>query len=233
MYYGEFFHFLRKWREAERFPPLSAWPKRIDLDKAGWEGVQKLHYLTGIDDHEYETSFFYLEGKTFLTTPLRGEKHSVNANHTLQVKYSLVPRSKSYQRLVYLDGEQISKSPVSSNDIRKQTEIGFLFNVHSHPVHYNYNGQPTYSFFSDTDIRTLLSSKSMVSGLVTDQFWLVGKTDQVISQIGEVGVNLLREISEHAFSGEQYLDGIIKQNMARWGLVFYKSEFGKMLERVN
>lgn len=233
MYYGEFFHFLRKWREAKRFPPLTAWPKKIDLDKAGWEGVEKLNYLTGIDDHEYETSFFFMEGKTFLTTPLRGERHSVSANHSLEVKYSILPKSKKYERRVYLDGKIISKGQIDSRSVRKQTEIGFLFNVHSHPKHINFEGKPTYSFFSDTDIRTLLGSQAMVSGLVTDEFWLVGKTDQVISQIGEIGENLLREISERAFAGEEYLDEIINENMARWGLVFYRAEFGKMLERVN
>jgi hypothetical protein len=164
---------------------------------------------------------------------LRGTHTQVTANHTLQVKYQVPANKKNYQRSIILDGKLISKQPVKPKKLPNQTEMGFLFNVHSHPIHVNAFGEKTYSFFSDTDIRTLIESEAIISGLVTDRFWLVCKTDQVISKIGEVGEELLREISDKAFAGEEYLDEIIRENMKRWGLVFYSAEFDKTLVRVN
>lgn len=233
MNYAQFFKFLKAWRDAKRYPSATAWPREIYLDDRAWEGIEKLNYLTGMDNHEYETSFFFIEGETYLTTPLRGTTNFVKANHSLQVKYQISPRRKEYNRTVILDNKIISRAPVKPNQLPRETELGFLFNVHSHPEHININGERTYSFFSDTDIRTLLSSEAMVTGLVTDGFWLVCKTDRVISKVGEVGEELLRGISEKAFAGESYLDEIIRQNMERWGLVFYHADLRGPLVRVN
>ncbi len=232
MYYGEFFKFLKKWREARRFPPSSGWPPTVTMDKKAWEGIEKVYNLTNIDNVEYETSFFYLEGETYQTTPLRGEKSRVVSNHTMQIKYEVDQRRRMYYRNVLLDGKRIDKKAMKPEKITKNPEFGFLFNIHTHPQHLNYSGSPTYGFFSDTDIRSLLSAEAMLSGLVTNKFWLVGKTDQVIQKIGGVGEDMLREISEKSYEGEEYLDDVIQTQMKDWGLVFYKAEFGKMLERV-
>jgi hypothetical protein len=233
MTYSEFFVFLKKWRDAKRYPPVTAWPEQINLDMKGWEGVEKLNYLTSMDGREYESSFFFIEGETFITTPLRGTQTEVKANHSLKVKYQIAPKKQVYYRSVLLDDKLISNTAVKPQDLPKKTQLGFLFNVHSHPEHVNSNGEKTYSFFSDTDIRSLISSDAMITGLVTNSFWVACKTDQVISRVGEVGEELLREISERSFAGESYLDIIIRENMARWGLIFYHGTFGKPLVRVN
>jgi hypothetical protein len=232
MYYAEFFKFLKKWREAKRFPPASGWPSTITLDKKAWEGIEKVYNLTNIDNVEYETSFFYLEGETYQTTPLRGEESRVVSNHTMQIKYEVDQKRRVYYRNVLLDGKRIDKKAMKPEKITKNPKFGFLFNIHTHPQHLNYSGNPTYGFFSDTDIRSLLGAEAMLSGLVTDKFWLVGKTENIIKKIGEVGEDMLREISDKSYEGEDYLDEIIRTQMKDWGLVFYKADFGKMLERV-
>jgi hypothetical protein len=233
MIYTEFFRFLRKWRDAKRYPPSTAWPREISLDTKAWEGIQKLYNHTRMDGHEYETSFFFVEGETFLTTPMRGTTDQVTASHSLQVKYEIDQHRRVYYRNIIIDGKPMSKSAVKPSQLTKDTQIGFLFNIHSHPEHINALGQVTYSFFSDTDIRTLLGSDVIVAGLITDSFWLVAKTDKTIGTVGEVGEELLYQISEQAFAGESYLDDIIRQNMSRWGLVFYRADFRKPLIRIN
>lgn len=233
MNYAQFFKFLKAWRDANRYPAATAWPREIQLDAKAWDGIEKLHYLTGMDNHEYETAFFFIEGETYLTTPLRGSTNFVKANHSLQVKYHISPRKQQYFRSVILDNRLLSKAMVAPNQLPRETELGFLFNVHSHPEHINSRGERTYSFFSDTDVRSLLASEAMVTGLVTDSFWLVCKSDKAISKVGEVGEEMLREISDKAFAGEAYLDEIIRQNMQRWGLVFYHADFRQSLVRVN
>jgi len=231
--YSEFFNYLKRWRTAKRYPPASAWPKEINLDRFGWEGINKLYHLTKLDLHEYETSFFYLDGETLITTPLRGTYEQVTSNHSLEVKYEIDQKKRIYYRNVIIDGKVSSRSAIKPEKLLKHSQVGFLYNVHTHPKHINLGGQTTYSFFSDTDIRSLLKSDALVAGLITDSFWLVVKTDSVISQIGEVGVGLLHEISEHAFAGEAYLDDLIRKNMSRWGLVFYRGSFNSPLIRVN
>jgi hypothetical protein len=233
MRYNEFYKFLKKWKEFDKYPPKSGWPKQITLDSDAWDGIQRLYNLTQMDNYEYESSFFYVEGDTFITTPQRGTRENVTANHSLQVKYEVNKKRKLYYRNVIIDGKTVSKTAVKPEKLPKKTDIGFLFNIHTHPEHVNYNDQVTYSFFSDTDIRSLLASSAMVTGLVTDSFWLAAKTDSVISQIGSVGEELLYEISEKAFAGEEYLDEIIRENMSRWGLVFYRGGFKKRLQRIN
>lgn len=233
MNYSEFFRFLQKWRQAKRYPTAGSWPNEITLDRRAWDGIERLYNLTQMDGHEYETSFFYLDGETYLSTPLRGTTNEVRAQHSLQVNYQIDQAKRVYYRNVVLDGKLINKTVVTPESIKKPTQVGFLFNIHSHPEHVNFAQQVTYSFFSDTDIRSLLASDALVSGLVTDSFWLVVKTDKSISKIGEVGEEMLREISEKSFSGEQYLNDIIIKNMSRWGLIFYKGNLRSTLYRVN
>ncbi len=235
MNYTEFFTFLKKWRQAKRYPPVSAWPREISLDSRAWEGIEKLYNLTRSDNFEYETAFFFAGGETFLTPPLRGTRDHVSASHSMQIRYDVDHKKQLYFQNVVLDGKIVSRVAIKPEKISTQVQLqaGYLFNVHTHPEHINQAQQQTYSFFSDTDLRTLLASDGLVSGLVTNKFWLVGKTDGAIAKIGEVGEELLYKISEQAFAGEDYLDEVIQANMARWGLVFYRAELRRHLIKVN
>lgn len=229
----EFLHFLRKWRAAKRYPPRSAWPQNLSLADDAWKGITKMYQFTNDDQHEYETSLFHVGAETYLSKPLRGSTHAVTAKHSLELKYDVDQKRGIYIQHVLLDGNAVGRNVVKPEKLAEAQDAGFLFNIHTHPVHVNAAGQITYSFFSSTDIRTLLAGDTIVSGLITDCFWLVAKTDAVIGKIGEVGEELLYGVSEKAFGGEQYLEQIIRENMFRWGLVFYRGEFGKSLVRVN
>src|SRR5690606_24464834 len=110
-----------------------------------WDGVERVYKLTRMDEHEYETSFFYLEGETLQTTPLRGSRNQVSAQHTLQLKYQIDSAKRVYNRHVFLDNKLIHKQPIPPEKISRETEIGFLFNIHSHPQHINSQEQVTYS----------------------------------------------------------------------------------------
>ena len=72
----------------------------------------------------------------------------------------------------------------------------------------------------------------MVAGLVTDEFWLAAKTDRAIKQIGEVGSEMLQNVSNQAYAGDKYLEDVIRSQMQNWGLVFYRAKFGQVLKRV-
>lgn len=234
MNHHEFFEFLKKWRDYKKYPPAIAWPREIIWGGAFWTNIKKLYDNTAVNNFEYETSFFYAEGNIVGTDPYKGERTSVKAGHNLNIKF--IPKSGGYyDKQTLLDDKVIKLESVKAEKIPKEFKLGFLFNAHSHPVHYL--GDPenpikTYGFFSDTDINSLLYGENMVAGLVTDEFWLAAKTDRAIKQIGEVGSEMLQNVSNQAYAGDKYLEDVIRSQMQNWGLVFYRAKFGQVLKRV-
>jgi|GEM_PF-3555621 len=232
MNHNQFFEFLKKWREYKKYPPASGWPSEIVWGGTFWKNIKRLHEFTASNNHEYETSFFYVEGDIISTVPFKGEKEQVVSRHRLKVEF--VPaKGDFYNRQIIVDGKVIKSESIKQAKIPSKINAGFLFNAHSHPVHFLPDKKTkTYGFFSAMDINSLISSGVMVSGLVTDEFWLVAKTDKVVSQIGEVGVEMLQNVSDQAYAGDKYLEDVIKNQMKDWGLVFYRTQFGHRLHRV-
>ena len=271
----DFFVFLKKYRELNTLPNSTAWPSEIGFSSDMWKGIVKLHKWTDKHDREYETSCFFADGDVVFTPPFQGEHSSVTSSHNMNVKY--VPKDKEgliYEKQIFLDDKIAKRVNVKRENLPKQIQAGFLFNIHSHPIHYldnrtglpydpakdpeyqaqqqnfwrnflkvltgrykdpkrdNVNLSRTYGFYSDTDIRSLLASSAILSGLVTDEFWLVGKTDKVISQLGENGIRTLIEMSHKVYSGDQFLEDMIRTQMAGWGLVFYRGKFNGTVRRV-
>ena len=194
----------------------------------------------------------------------------MNASHNMKLKY--VPASGDYyQKQIIIDESLVSAKSVKKSQIPENIQTGFLFNVHSHPVHYlnkttgklvekdykadfeakgllakvkmlfkgfederanDPNLAKTFSFYSDTDINSLLQTQMMISGLVTDEFWLACKTDRVINPLSEESVDVLQNISNKAYSGEDYLQDVVS-SLAPLGLVFYKARFGGEMRLVG
>ncbi len=231
---SEFFIFLKQWRDLNKLPTFNSWPKYVHFGGDMWGGIKKLYEYTASNNFEYETSFFFVEGDVFNTPPFKGEKDKVSARHDFSVKY--VPKSgEYYEKQVIMDDKVVKKEAVKAKNLPKEIRLGYLFNVHSHPVHkiMTRSGEvETYGFFSGTDINSLLYGSAVISGLVTDEFWLVAKTDRTISQIGEVGMEMLQRVSNQAYSGDKYLEDVIRKEMVNWGLVFYRARFGQTLTRI-
>ncbi len=269
---SEFFEFIKKWKDLGKYPPSGSWPMTINFGKDVWDPITKLYKYTKSNNYEYETSFFFADGDIVTTPPFKGERTQVNAKHKLKVEY--VPSSGDFfDKLIFLDDKVVKKIPIKKSNLPKNIKAGYLFNVHTHPVHYldkrtggkydvsldmqdskpkNVIGKfkelffgnsfdpsnldyvvKTYGFFSDTDIRSLISSNAIVSGLVTEEFWLACKTDKTISQIETNGEEMLQRISNSAYSGDKYLEDLILKEMQNWGIVFYRGRFGSSIRRVN
>lgn len=271
MTHYQFFEFLQNYRKQGANPGVVAWPEKIELGKDFWKGIKDIHKYTQRDNYEYETSFFFADGDIVNSLPLKGDKHSVSAKHTLNVKYEPAKDNYFYKKII-VDGRVVKQKSVKANNLPQKIEAGFLLNAHTHPVYYldkitnkiisfdeyrmqnrkndlkhrlmeflgmyrvsaddDPNLQKTYGFFSDTDINTFIHSSALLTGLVTNEFWLACKTDQSISQIGENGVQMLHEISKHTYSGEQYIESLIKEQMRDWGIVFYKADIGASLRKI-
>lgn len=232
MYFSEFVEFIKKWNKYGKYPPRTAWPTEVILDRRLWENIISLHKYTDSTGYEYESSLFYIEREVIISKPLKGNKDNVHAHHSLQVKYMPDNRNYRYERHIILDSRVIQKDYFAPDRVPKQVDSGFLFNTHTHPTHLNNTGEKVYTFFSPTDINSLLKINSLLTGLITDEFWLACKTDQVISKIGGVGEGMLANITRQSLDDERMLEQVLRQEIQNWGLVIYRGNFNQTLRKV-
>ena len=71
-------------------------------------------------------------------------------------------------------------------------EVQYLFNIHTHPKHTQENGKLHYNFFSAQDIKSLISSNAIMTGLVTDKLLLLvrsNKTPDNVEKLVDSEVN--------------------------------------------
>ncbi|MCA9380078.1 hypothetical protein KC675_02760 [Candidatus Dojkabacteria bacterium] len=232
MYFTEFVEFIKKWNKYGKYPPRSAWPEEIVLDRHLWEDIVRLHRFTDSTGYEYESSLFYIEKETIISKPLKGNKDNVHAHHSMQVKYVPDNKNYKYERQIILDSRIIQKDYFAPDQLPKQVDSGFLFNMHTHPTHLNNTGSKVYTFFSPTDINSLLKINTLLTGLITDEFWIACKTDQIISKIGEVGEEMLSNITRQSVDDETLLETVLKKEIQNWGLVIYRGDFNRTLKKI-
>lgn len=232
MYFSEFVEFIKKWNKFGKYPPRTAWPMEVILDRRLWEDITRLHRYTDSTGYEYESSLFYIERETIISKPLKGNKDNVHAHHSLQVKYIPDNTNYRYERHIILDSRVIQKDYFAPDQVPKQIDSGFLFNMHTHPTHLNNTGEKVYTFFSPTDINSLLKINTLLTGLITDEFWLACKTERVISKIGSVGEEMLANITRQSLNDEAMLEQVLRKEIENWGLVIYKGNFNQTLKKV-
>lgn len=222
---------LSKFQSFDRLPNSYFWPYNIYVSKEIWEIIKKLRKWTDSVNTEYASTILNIDNQIIATPFTKGDATSVTSFHSIQLKY--VPYSQTgLKKEIYIDDKLQTISSINITQKPKKSTIQTVFNIHSHPTYINQEGQKTYSFFSPVDINTLIHTNQVMMGVVTDMFWLVCKTDKTIKTIGQNGVDMLYKISNTAFSGEKFLDNVIKQEMKDWGLVFYKAEFSKPLQKI-
>jgi len=228
----EFFKFLFKWRKENKYPNSYYWPNYLKFSNKIWDTIKTLNRLTAKDSHEYESSLFYEGNNVIASSPFRGTTTNVRSSHILKVDFKPDQQRRLYEKQVFIDGKIVLKELLKPENIPQKIETGFLFNIHTHPAHTNSLGMQGYGFFSDIDIFSLLNSKTFLIGLVTNEFWIAGKTNQVIKTIGENGKEMLNDVNQKSYENSINLDQAIKEKMKEWGLVFYRGGFGMTLKRV-
>ncbi len=168
---------LTKWQKEGYKPWAHELPEKIVLDSSFWKKIVEIKKQTDSDGRERAFAVFFADGELILTEVTKGTNSSVTTNSKVEVKY-LPSRSKGYfVREIYADGGLISKKELYHKRAPKKIDIKYLFNIHTHPPH-NINGVSKYSFFSNTDVNTLLSSSALISAMVGDKLWLLFKTNK-------------------------------------------------------
>lgn len=228
MYEAEFFKFLSNWNKAGRFPGRDVWPATITFGTKFWSRISRLASLTKQDNHEYESTFFYVNDNVNSTEPVKGNEYNVQVSHKIDLDYD--PRSTRLEILV--DNRRIDSLNVRADRLKDQ-HIGFLTHMHTHPHDTSSSGAKFYSFFSDADLNSLLSSNMFMTGLVIDRLWLCCKTDRAVGSVGQVGLESLYKINDKLFLEENALDDLVRKEMQNWGLVFYSGQFDRALNKLT
>lgn len=171
-------------RSSNLYPFVTNLPQAIQFPYDFWKDLGDIYKNTDVDGLERAFSIFFADGDVIFTQVKTGSDRMVKSGGSIQVKYSHHPTRKDYARKeLYLDSKLLKRKDVYYKNIPKALEVQYLFNIHTHPKHVKDDGTAYYNFFSAQDIKSLLSSKAIMTGVVTDRLWILIRTDQTPSSV--------------------------------------------------
>ncbi len=191
---------MTKWRTNGVYPSLSELPQAFSFPDYFWKKVINLYKSTKSDGHERAISVFWVDGELVLTEVVRGGTSSVQSKNEIVVTYEPILRSGKYDyfsRKITIDGKTYSEKEVYHKKVPKKLESPiYLFNMHTHPPHGldtgyqktsfdtgnklagDYVGNSGYGYWSAQDVRSLIVSGAIITGLITDVFYLLVRSNQ-------------------------------------------------------
>lgn len=174
-------------RSSNLYPYTYNLPQAIAFPTDFWKDLINIYRKTDRDGLERAFSVFWADGEVVLTEVNTGSNKMVKSGGSIQVKYSHHPTKKEYARKeLYLDGKLLKRRDIYHKNVPKALEVQYLFNIHTHPKHSRDDGTTFYNFFSAQDIKSLLTSKAIMTGVVTDKLWLLIRTDKTASSVDEL-----------------------------------------------
>ncbi|MBP9758979.1 hypothetical protein KBD45_04750 [Candidatus Dojkabacteria bacterium] len=230
MKYSEFIKLIEKFLLDGKYPKLSVWPDKIELSGEFSKLNKQVFENTSTTGNEHEISIFYIDGDILASSILKGEKNQVKVKHDVNLAY--VPqRTGVFEKQIYIDGKIVKKYSVKQ--VPPKQIVKYMINIHSHPKFKDLKGNENYSFFSVVDMEGFIKSNLLLTGLITDKFWLACKTDRTVTKVGTVGEEMIYFITEGAYEGQKDVEELVLKEMKNWGIVFYSGEIGGTLSRVN
>lgn len=132
------------------------------------------------DGKERAISLFWADGQLVVTSVTKGDESSVRTNDSISVRYVPHPTRKGYYRKeVVVNGSTVKRLDIYKESVPKSVEVEYLFNMHTHPKAID----GSFSFFSLQDVRSLIGSKVVVTGLVEGKLWLLVRTSESPSSV--------------------------------------------------
>jgi len=195
------------WQDTLHYPSSEGLPAGISFPSEFWSRVNDIQRFTREDGFERAITVWWADGEFVVADYVRGDKKKVTIpKQEIQVEYKKITSSR-YEKVVTLAGKVYSRRSVQPTEVarKKSIQVKFLFNMHTHPPHEN-----EYAMFSATDIRSFLSSRSALTGLITDKLWLLFKTNAVdaiknipIDRSGEIKLEeLTMDFGFKVYAGE-------------------------------
>lgn len=164
-------------RKANIYPFNENLYQAISFPDDFWKELVKIYKRTDGDGLERAFSIFWADGDIVFSEVKTGSDRMVTSGGSIQVKYSHHPTREGYARKeVILDNSTIKRKDIYYTNVPKSLEVQYLFNIHTHPKHVTESGQEYYNFFSAQDIKSLISSRAIITGLVSDSFWILVRT---------------------------------------------------------
>ncbi|MDD4382481.1 MAG: hypothetical protein PHE21_04045, partial [Candidatus Dojkabacteria bacterium] len=161
-------------KKSNLFPYEFNLPEAISFPEDFWKDVIKLYKDTVTDGLEREIALFLADGELVVTETKQGDEKSVKSNHTVSVKYTPHPTKREYFRKeVLIDNKLSKRREIYYKRAPKVVSVEYLFNMHTHP-----KTEYGFSFFSSQDLKSMIESNAVISGLITDKLWLLVRTDK-------------------------------------------------------
>ncbi|MGI5897572.1 MAG: hypothetical protein ACOX6Q_00180 [Candidatus Dojkabacteria bacterium] len=168
-----------KLRKSNIYPFVENLPQAISFPYDFWKDIIKIFKSTDSDGRERAFSIFWADGEVLFTKVKTGSDRMVKSGGSVQIKYSQHPTKRDYARKeLYIDGKLEKKRDVYFKNVPKSLEVQYLFNIHTHPKYIREDGTNNYHFFSAQDIKSLISSKAIMTGLITDVVWILIRTSK-------------------------------------------------------
>lgn len=209
MSFYQLYHKLRKWQDSRTYPYSYELPDEITFPTDFWSEIIKLYKATRADEFERAIAVFWADGELILSSTIKGNRRSVSPKSKIEVKYSHSRHKGYFTKDVFLDGKKYSSREIYHKNAPSQVEVKYLFNMHTHPPHEMTDGSNYYSFFSVADIKSLLESKVVITGMIGDKFWLLFRTNRTPSTINNPKNNaemnmefLSKELHIEIYSGD-------------------------------
>lgn len=172
---------LREWKAKKVYPYDYELPEAISFPPEFWKEVIKLYKYTRGDKLERAISVFWADGDLIFSSVVKGNEKSVTPSNNVRVSYTPSRNEGYYTKEVFVDNKQTLKREIYKTKVPQQIEVKYLFNMHTHPPHEN--GETTfYTFFSLQDIKSLLSSNAIITGMIGDKLWLLFRTYKTPAQ---------------------------------------------------
>ena len=171
-------------KKQNLYPYTFNLPQAISFPFDFWDELIKIYRRTNNDGLERAFSVFWADGEIILTEVKTGSDRMVKSGGSIQVKYSQHPTKRGYARKeLFVDEKSIKRKDVYYRDIPKTLVVQYLFNIHTHPKHIDENGNVYYNFFSAQDIKSWISSKAIMTGLITDKLWVLIRSDKTLGDV--------------------------------------------------
>lgn len=189
------------WRKSG-FPYEYELPETINLTPEFWTQIIKLYKATRADGFERAISVFWVGGELVVTSVVKGTRTQVTTNASVSYRYVRTHKPEYLRREILVNNKLYSKKDVYYKKVpKKLTKPDYLFNMHTHPPHES-NGATYYSFFSLQDIKSMLSSKAVITGMIGDRLWLLFRTQQTPDTVGDMQEV---EITKESLQGRLHL----------------------------
>ena len=222
----KFSQFLEKNLKAKTIPPEYSYPDSITLDTTIWKNISNLKKFTDQYNYEHSLSLYFVDNELITTPPIKGTKSFVISKESLKLEYSKIGTSKFpyFEKRIYLNGKVLFKKKLEQNQIPKDHRLNILFNIHTHPIQTDSN----YSFFSIEDISNFLSSQEICIGLLTDEMFLLCRTNRTQKKLTSKSEEIITDMNR------QYIQekNLPLEKLHELDFILYIAQINNPLKRI-